>query len=80
MRDAISSLWTIPPSLSNLPTVLNGFYFSQGCFELIDHLTRFVEAANIELLLNHKVENYPSIDRKKGRWSKQKKGCLLHLN
>ncbi len=39
---------------SNSP---NGFYFSHGCFELIDHLTQLVKAANIDLLLNHKVES-----------------------
>lgn len=57
---------------SNSP---NGFYFSQGCYELIDHLTRLIQATNIVLLLNHKVESV-SVDPKqkiatvktKNRW------------
>lgn len=39
----------------------NGYYFSQGCFELIDHLTKLISKTNISLLLNHKVESV-SID------------------
>lgn len=35
----------------------NGWYFSQGCFELIDHLLQLIAAANIQLYTNSKVEN-----------------------
>lgn len=35
----------------------NGFYFSRGCFELIDNLERLIEKTNITLLLNEKLES-----------------------
>lgn len=34
----------------------NGYYFSKGCYELIDHLLQLIEKTNIVLLLNHKLE------------------------
>jgi hypothetical protein len=34
-----------------------GFYFSQGCFELIDHLLQLIRATDVTLLLNQKLEN-----------------------
>ncbi len=34
----------------------NGYYFSQGCFELIDHLLKLIAATDIVLLNNSKVE------------------------
>jgi hypothetical protein len=34
----------------------NGFYFSKGCYELIDHLLAMVQRAGIELHTNAKVE------------------------
>ncbi|MES2273156.1 MAG: hypothetical protein V4487_03070 [Chlamydiota bacterium] len=34
----------------------NGYYFSKGCYELIDHLLQLIERTNIVLLLNHKLE------------------------
>lgn len=34
-----------------------GWYFSSGCFELIDHLLELIRKTNIRLLLNCKVEN-----------------------
>ncbi len=34
----------------------NGWYFSQGCFELIDHLLKLVATTDIVLLTNRKVE------------------------
>lgn len=33
------------------------FYFSHGCGELIDHLLRLISAADIALLLNHRLES-----------------------
>lgn len=39
---------------SNSP---NGYYFSGGCFELIDHLVQLIQAAKIDLFLNSKVES-----------------------
>ncbi|HSX25693.1 MAG TPA: FAD/NAD(P)-binding protein [Chlamydiales bacterium] len=35
----------------------NGYYFSQGCFELIDHLLQLIQKTDILLLLNHKLEH-----------------------
>ncbi len=34
----------------------NGFYFSKGCFELIDHLVQMIEKVGIDLFLNTKVK------------------------
>lgn len=35
----------------------NGWYFSKGCYELIDHLLQLIAATNIVLLTEHRVEN-----------------------
>jgi len=35
----------------------NGWYFSRGCFELIDHLLQLIDATDIILYTNSKVEN-----------------------
>jgi hypothetical protein len=35
----------------------NGFYFSKGCYELIDHLLRLINATDIVLLTNTKLES-----------------------
>ena len=34
----------------------NGYYFSQGCFELVDHLLQLISSTSIVLLLNHRLE------------------------
>ncbi len=34
----------------------NGYYFSRGCFELIDHLLQLIKATDIVLLTDHQVE------------------------
>jgi hypothetical protein len=34
----------------------NGWYFSQGCYELIDHLLQLIAATDIVLLMQHKVD------------------------
>jgi len=34
----------------------NGFYFSQGCYELIRNLTNLIEATGVTLLLNHRLD------------------------
>lgn len=38
-------------------SVKNSFYFSKGCFELIDNLTRILEKSGVDLLLNHRLES-----------------------
>lgn len=35
----------------------NGWYFSKGCYELIDNLLRLIAATDIVLLTEHKAEN-----------------------
>jgi hypothetical protein len=35
----------------------NGFYFSKGCYELIDHLLQLIDATDIVLLTNTKLES-----------------------
>lgn len=42
----------------------HGYYFSQGCYELMDHLLQLVQASPIELRLNQKLESiYLDLDR-----------------
>ncbi len=40
-----------------LPSKNNSYYFSKGCFELIDHLLKRVEKAGIDVLTNCRVES-----------------------
>ncbi len=40
----------------NNPLHPQGYYFSQGSFELIDHLLQLIQATDIVLLTNHKAE------------------------
>lgn len=35
----------------------NGFYFSKGCFELIDNLLKLFQKSSAELLLNHRIDS-----------------------
>lgn len=43
----------------------HGFYFSQGCFELADHLRRLIQAAEIPMLLGNRVRSVSvDVDRK----------------
>lgn len=44
----------------------NGYYFSQGCFELIDHLLYLISKTDIVLLTNTRVENF-SLDMAQSR-------------
>jgi hypothetical protein len=45
------------PDDANNPFSGNGFYFSKGCYELVNNLTQWVGAAGITLLLNHRAES-----------------------
>lgn len=42
----------------------HGFYFSQGCFELIDHLQQLARYLAVDLLLNHQVEEVSFKDQR----------------
>ena len=35
----------------------NGYYFSKGCYELVNHLEQLIEKIGIPLLLNHRVDS-----------------------
>lgn len=45
------------PTDPKAPLSSNGFYFSQGCYELIRSLTCLINATGIDLLLNHRVDS-----------------------
>ncbi len=43
------------PKIPNAPFGKNGFYFSKGCFELIDHLQHRIERSSIDFHFNQTV-------------------------
>lgn len=50
----------------------NGYYFSHGCHELIDHLLQLIAATDIVLLTNHKAENVTIDPDQKIAWIETK--------
>ena len=57
----------------------NGWYFSKGCYELIDNLLHLIAATDIVLLTEHKAENV-TIDAVKKTATVQTKGKFYTTN